>query len=225
MAMPIAEGRTVNQVLIIEDHPLVAEATRDVLTRSSSQIQCHISANALDALNCLSDPNFDWFRIFLDLDVPGAHGLSLAREIQFIGMHTKCCIVTALDKPQLITEVESLGFLGYIMKATPYAEFVSSIKCIMDGHATFARSQRAVSSTSIRLTRRQTQILDLVRRGLHSKEIASKLFLSEGTVNNHIAAATKMLNATGRGHAVAKAIELGLIDNYSSEEASRLQAN
>ena len=206
-------------VLIVEDHPLVGEAMRDVLARSSGDLEPYVCADAPSALKEVSDPQKSWFRIFLDLDVPGAHGLSLARELHSRRLHTRCCIVSGLDKQHLIEEVQRLGFLGYIVKASPSAEFAKALGNVLVGEPAFPAMYRTANQPLMRLTRRQEQLLDCVQRGMSSKEIARALFLSEGTVNNGIAAAMKALNVTSRSHALAKALELGLLDLNATNDA------
>jgi two-component system response regulator DesR len=198
-------------VLIVEDHPLVARAMQDVLDRSEHGLKSHVCTDADETLVQLAQPQANWFRIFLDLDVPGAIGLSLARHIHGLGLHSRCCIVTALSRNDLASEVQSLGFLGYIVKAIPYVEFEKALHRILIGEPSFSGSVAESHHAPTRLTRRQEQLLDGVRRGLCSRDIAAGLFLSEGTVNNCINAAMRALNVTSRSHAVAKALELGLL--------------
>ncbi len=199
-------------VLIVEDHPLVAEATRDLLSRSTHSLRTVICNNTQQALERLNDSNEDWFRILLDLDVPGAYGLSLARQVRQRGLHGRCCIVTGCHNPDFIAELESQGFLGYIVKATPVDEFMQAIGKVLDEQRVFPPTAPRQRSGAIRLTRRQSQLLDCVRRGMLSKQIAADLSLSEGTVNNHINATMRTLKVSTRTHAVSRAIELGLID-------------
>ena len=108
-------------------------------------------------------------------------------------------------------ETQSLQFLGYIVKALPYAEFEIALDRVLRGEQTFPKHDFH-SQLSMRLTRRQEQLLDLVRCGMSSKEIARTVSLSEGSVSNCINAAMKALEVTSRSHAVAKALELGLLD-------------
>jgi two-component system, NarL family, response regulator DesR len=197
-------------VLLVEDHPLVAEAMLDALRRSRSGLKIQVATDAAATLRHLQDPEQTWFRIFLDLDVPGAHGLSLARDVERAHLADRCCVVSASDRNDLIGEVKLLGFLGYIVKATPIAEFKRCVADVLGGTLTFPRVALD-ARPPIRLSRRQEQLLDCVRRGLTSKEIARVVLLSEGTVNNCINAALKALHVTSRSHAVAKALELGLL--------------
>jgi len=194
---------------------------KDFLLGWGDDLRPHVCGDAASTRSLLSDKRQEWFRIFLDLDVPGAYGLSLPKDVQRAGLHTSCCVVTAFDKPDLIAEVRSMGFLGYIVKASPYGEFVRAIGKVLAGERTFPEITGIKAHLAARLTKRQEQLLDCVRRGLSSKEIAARCFLSEGTVNNAINAAMKALGVTSRSHAVAKAIELGLLTISTQDEEPR----
>jgi DNA-binding NarL/FixJ family response regulator len=197
-------------VLIVEDHPLVAQAMVGELSRANSALVLHVCGDADSAMAQMTQEGRSWFRIFLDLDVPGAYGLSLARQIHGIDLHARCCVLTALNKSELIAEVYRLGFLGYIVKASPYGDFERALAAVMAGERTFPL-QRSGDHTSIRISRRQEQLLDGVRRGMSSKDLARELCLTEGTVSNCITSAMKALNVSTRTHAVTKALELGLL--------------
>ena len=208
-------------VLIVEDHPLVAELMRDFLTGWSDALRTDVCGDVDTTRTYLLSNRESLFRIFLDLDVPGAYGLSLAKEIRDAGLHSKCCVVTALDRPELIIEVKALGFLGYIVKACPYVHFVRSVHGVLSGVPTFPNSALPQECAPVRLTKRQEQLLDCVRLGQSSKQIAMSCSLSEGTVNNSINAAMKVLGVSSRGQAVAKAIELGLLRINANSDVRR----
>jgi DNA-binding NarL/FixJ family response regulator len=210
-------------VLIVEDHPLVAEATGGLLVRYGADVTTTICANATQTIAALDSQLLDWFRIFLDLDVPGAYGLSLAREIRERQLAARCCVVSAFERQDYIDELRAWGFLGYIVKAVPMAEFTSAINDVIGGIAHFpARTSAERAASPVRLTRRQTEVLELVQAGLSSKQIASDLHLAEGTVNNLVAAIVQIFEAGSRTHAVARAIELGVLEKHpgSTESAT-----
>lgn len=197
-------------VLVVEDHPLVAEATATLIERIEPACEVVTCQSAAEATRLVDEPGRRWTRIFLDLSVPGAHGLSLAMELRSRGVASVCCIVSAFDRADFIAQVRRLGFLGYIVKAAPIAELTTALSRAMRGESTYPEF-KGVAQLHPRLTRRQTEILELVRAGLSSKQIASRLHLVTGTVNNQVAAAMIALRADSRSHAVARAIELGLI--------------
>lgn len=199
-------------VLIVEDHPVVAEATQALLARSAQLLRFTVCHDAAAAVDQLDGNGADWFRILLDLDVPGAYGLSLTQQVRQRGLQARCCIVTGLQNPEFVAALEAQGFLGYIVKAAPMPEFAADIQKVLAGERVFPLPVSGGDPAgSVRLTRRQAELLDCVRRGMLSKQIAADLSLSEGTVNNHINATLKTLNVSTRTQAVARAIELGLI--------------
>ena len=198
-------------ILIVEDHPLVAQATQDLVHRYARELQPVVCSDATETLRQLDDQRIEWFRILLDLDIPGAFGLSLAREVQQRGFHRRCCIVSAFARTDYIEELRSSGFLGYIVKAAPIAEFSEALARVIEGTPTFPAFPLAGRAANPRLTRRQTQLLDHVRQGHSSKQISALLHIAEGTINNHVAAILRALDVSTRAQAVAKAIELGLL--------------
>ncbi len=198
------------KMLVVEDHPLVAEYTcalfRDLVDGDVEV--CH-AGTAPQALQMLQDHQ-DWFRVWLDLDVPGARGLSLVRDVHALGLAGSSAVITANLSAAWQTEVADLGFLGYVPKATSVERFKVAIQEIIQGRRYFAEPDH--SERPIRLTRRQTEILNLLPAGWGSKEIARHLNLTPGTVDNHIAAIMFALRARTRTHAVAIGIEHGYID-------------
>ena len=201
-------------VLIVEDHPLVAEATGKLLARYGDDVTTVICSNAAQAIEKLQSPDRAWFRIFLDLDVPGAYGLSLAKEVRERGFADRCCVVSAFEKPDYIDEIKAWGFLGYIVKAVAVAEFTEALIKVLAGEPAFPSTPLIRRVVAIRLTRRQTHLLEFIQAGLSSKEIAAELVVTEGTVNNQVAAILQLFQASSRTHAVAKAIALGLLETH-----------
>ena len=207
------------QVLIVEDHPLVAEATGNLLVQYGDDVSIVVCTNAAQAREKLDDAAESWFRVFLDLDVPGAYGLSLAREVKQRGLANLCCVVSAFERADYVEEICAHGFLGYIVKAMPVEDFAEAVTGILEGVSYFSSMPLTRRASAARLTRRQTEILELIRRGLSSKEIAAELHLAEGTVNNQVRAVLQILEVGSRAHAIAKAIEMGLLEPQRRESA------
>ena len=195
---------------------MVAHAMANEL-RCGGEFEIALAGNEQTAIELIADCRRAWFRIFLDLEVPGSHGLSLAKKIVSAGMGERCCIVSATDRPEIIREAERLGLMGYIVKACPYPEFRQAVDRVVAGLRSFPA--RSTGEAPIRLSWRQEQLLNLVRHGLTSREIAQRVCLSEGTVNNCITGLLSVMGATSRGHAVAIALELGLLPTHAPIDA------
>ncbi|MCW7540123.1 response regulator transcription factor [Aquabacterium sp. A7-Y] len=195
-------------MLIVDDHPVLAQSTRSLFLsmQLADEIDvCHTAAHTIATLQ----GDADWFRIWLDIDVPGARGLSLIRKVHELGLARRAAVITAVENPDWQVEIKSMNFLGYVPKATGFEAFKHAVQHIVQGREYFEGLQQHRPPS--RLTKRQVEILKLVARGHASKEVARQLKLTPGTVDNHVSAIVDALCAKGRTHAVALAIEYGYI--------------
>lgn len=214
--MPI---QTKKKILLVEDHPLVADATRALLLKMDAALDICICDTAGNAIETFQDSS-DWYRILLDINVPNARGLSLVRTFHRFGVAEKSAVVTASSNQQWSQEVNALGLLGYVVKAANLDDFTQSMQHILQGRKTFPINNGGHEPQAVRLTRRQQEILQLLHRGLASKEIAAELGLSLGTVNNHITGLMRVLGVTNRTHAVSRAMDLGYLHDYDNPRAA-----
>jgi len=211
----------VKRMLIVDDHPVVAQSTQSLFLGMQLADAVEICHTAPETIAKLRQDD-DWFRIWLDVDVPGAQGLSLIRWIQQIGLASRSAVITANRNPEWQAEVERMGFLGYVPKATGFEAFKHAIQHIVQGRFYFENSLGPRQPSL--LTRRQVDVLRLVSHGRMSKEIARQLGLTPATVNNYITTILDALRARNRSHAVALGIEYGyLAPDALSEIAQRLE--
>lgn len=196
-------------VLVVDAHPIVANAIGGTLIGLDDRLEvtvCHNAGGAIDAIRRAPA----WFRILLDLDVPGG-GLPFARQCHASGVADRCAIVTAGIRPVWITEAKSLGMIAYLAKGAPLGVFSEALQSILDGRSAFPEIT-AHTESRVRLTRRQRDVLLLLSVGHSTKTIAAALNLAVGTVDNHVASLLRLLNVRNRAHATTRAIALGLID-------------
>lgn len=204
-------------ILVVEDHPLVADATAQLLERQFDGIKVVTVSTASDALCAIDEADACWFRILLDLAVPGAFGLSLAKQVASRGLASVCCVISACDRDDYVQQLRAWGFMGYLAKSMPVDALTARLGDVMRGIGTFPSAVPVRRANGIRLTARQIETLEGVQQGLSSKQIAARLHVAEGTVNNQMAVLMQLLHADSRSHAVAKAISLGLLDATTAE--------
>jgi len=198
------------RVLIVEDHPLVRDATIGLLSKLTAGIQCEQSTDVESASMLLADRN--WSLVLLDLCLPGACGMSFARTLSQRDMASTTCIVTAYNKPAYIAEAKSLGFRGYVLKTYPTELFSACIRTVLEGGSSYPLAGAAYSTAMPRLTRKQLAVLQRVAQGMSSKQVARELLISEGTVNNHLTAVMRAMNVQSRLAACRTAQRLGLVE-------------
>lgn len=199
-------------IMIVEDHPLVAEATKALLSGTARVGRIATFSTAEQVRNALATERTFWSLILLDLDVPGAVGLSLAAHIKQAGLAPITCILTGTYREDYVMQARKDGFLGYILKASRTADLEQSLRSVLQHQQVFTPlGGEAIAKGLITLTQRQKEVLQLVGSGLTSKEIAKKLQLTPGTVDNHITASIAALDAHTRSEAVTKALALGFV--------------
>jgi DNA-binding NarL/FixJ family response regulator len=212
-AMPSSDPD--RRVLIVEDHPLVAAATADLLQKQHPTLQQVIVDCTRAAIEQAATGH--WWRIFVDLSVPGACGLSLVRTFEKLGLAQKCCVITATRDERVVAEAKRMGVLGYIEKSCTVAAFCRAIDDIVRGVPVFPAASAGSEPRLAQLTSRQLAILRLLYKGLSSKQVAHELQIAEGTVKNHTFALLRALGASNRAHAVARGLELGLLESIACE--------
>lgn len=206
-------------VLFVEDQPIVWEATANILQRSPQVGSIVVFNTAEKAIAALRAEPDRWGLILLDLDVPGAVGLSLAMEIQAMGLASVTCILTGSSRHDYMQQILALGFQGYILKGSEIAELEANLNKVISGQRAFSSGEGTAASTdAVGLTRRQGQVVLLVSQGLTSKEIGRRLKVAPATVQHFVRAASIALNVSSRAQLVSRAVELGLLTGISIED-------
>lgn len=199
------------RVLIADDHPLYRTALQTILPRACSAAQVAEAACQDEVMNQVaSDTDFDL--IVLDLNLPGARGLSCLRYVRDAAPLTPVIVVSGNDDPATMSEVALAGAAGYVPKSAPGDVLVQAIRLVMAGRTYLpvqaAALRRSPSSASAPaepigdlLTSRQIRVLKLLARGLSNKQIARELEISEITVKAHVSAIFRKLGVSNRTQA------------------------
>jgi two-component system nitrate/nitrite response regulator NarL len=182
------------KILIIDDHPLVTDGIRTML-KDEGYMKIEAAAKtAKDALAFLADNAVDV--ILLDINLPDTDGLRLCELIREKDKTVKIVGLTYVNEAGLIHQLIKKGANGYLLKNMEREELIDAVNKVMDGtvYLSKAANEKIVqqmkahefSANSIpALTRREKEILELLSEGLTSSEIASRLFLSNYTVDTH----------------------------------------
>lgn len=143
----------------------------------------------------------------LDVEMPGQDGISATAELRARAPGTRVLIVTTFGRPGYLRRALQAGAAGFVVKDTPATELAEAVRRV---HAGLRVVDPALATDSLiagesPLTARETEVLLAARDGSPVASIARKLFLSEGTVRNHLSAAIGKTGATNRAEAVLTA--------------------
>jgi two-component system response regulator DesR len=140
----------------------------------------------------------------LDVEMPGLDGISATAAVRAAAPETKVLIVTTFGRPGYLRRALQAGASGFVVKDTPASQLADAVRRI---HAGLRVVDPALATDSLLsgespLTARESDVLRAARDGSSVAAIARKLFLSEGTVRNHLSAAIGKTNAGNRAEAV-----------------------
>jgi two-component system response regulator DesR len=143
----------------------------------------------------------------LDVEMPGLDGIAATALVRQRSPRTRVLIVTTFGRPGFLRRAMQAGAHGFVVKDTPAAELADAVRKVHRG-LRVVDPQLATDSLvagESPLTPRETEVLRAARDGSTVAAIAKRLFLSEGTVRNHLSAAIGKTGATTRAEAVLTA--------------------
>jgi DNA-binding NarL/FixJ family response regulator len=157
--------------------------------------------------------------LLLDAQLPNGQSLEALRQIKQLNLTTRVLLLTTQDREEYLYETLRAGADGYIWKESAAEELAQAIRTVASGEVhiqpqlagkLLSRIGRAQPGSEV-LTARELEVLQLLARGMRNKEIAARLYVSERTVNFHLANIYQKLNVSGRTEALSKAIAQGLV--------------
>ena len=147
----------------------------------------------------------------LDIELPGSDGLTAAAQLRDRRPEIRVIILTTFGRPGYLRRAMEAGAIGYVLKDAPAITLATAIRRAMDGKRTVdpTLAVTALSEGGNPLTEREREVLATSREIATISEIAARLFLSEGTVRNHLSSAIQKLEARNRAEAARIAEQKG----------------
>jgi DNA-binding NarL/FixJ family response regulator len=215
------------KVLVIDDHPLVRDATAQLVAQLGGKVEVLEAADCMAGLETARvHPDLDL--VLLDLNLPGLRGIPALERFRREHPAAPVVIVSMFRDRETITETIRHGAMGFIPKSSPRETIVNALRLVLSGSiyvppeagadearqeegAAAAARDHARTAEDLGLTPRQGQVLALVMKGRSNKEICRELGLAERTVKAHVTAVLNALKVTSRTQAVIAATRLGLV--------------
>jgi len=140
----------------------------------------------------------------LDVEMPGMDGITATAEVRRASPETRVLIVTTFGRPGYLRRALQAGASGFVVKDTPAPQLADAVRRV---HAGLRVVDPDLATDSLvagdsPLTARETEVLQAARDGAPVAAIAQRLFLSEGTVRNHLSSAIGKTGAVNRAEAV-----------------------
>jgi DNA-binding NarL/FixJ family response regulator len=200
-------------ILLADDHAVVRAGIRQFL-ESAGDLRVVAEADDGEAARRLIVDHRPDVAV-LDIQMPKATGIEVARWIRTNYPAAGILILTAYDDDPYVRAGLAAGANGYVLKTAAPAEMIRAVRDVYEGKQVLdpAIRARAVALDTVYepLSERELEVLALAARGYTNKAISAQLFISDRTVQGHLAHIYAKLHTNTRTEAVMRAVGLGLI--------------
>ena len=201
------------RIVLADDHPLTRAGIAEFLRRE----------NSLDLVGEAEDGVKAWEMIrelkpdvaLLDIRMPGMDGVSVAQKVKAEGLSTATIMLTSYDAQQYVMASLRAGARGFVLKTVSPKELTAAIATVAKGGLYLDPEVASVMGERDfdpeQLSAREREVLLLAAKGLSSKEVASRLFISERTVQTHLASIYDKLGSKNKTEALLLALKYGVV--------------
>jgi DNA-binding NarL/FixJ family response regulator len=216
----VAEGSGLKEhvrLLLVEDHALVREGTREILERDPRLRVVGEADDGPSALALIDDLQPDI--VLVDLDLPILNGIEVIRRIRAKPDGPLALVLSAYDDEDYVMAALSAGATGYLLKTAHADELISAIHAAAGGETVLqgsvgrtllARAQGPGGRHEV-LSERELEVLRLAAQGARTKQIAAQMMVSPRTVEGHLTSIFNKLGVGGRTEALMYAAARGWI--------------
>lgn len=199
------------RIVIADDQALVRGALAALLELEHDIEVVGVAADGAEALSLVTSLAPDV--CLMDIQMPGIDGIEATRRLRSAGPGTRVLVVTTFARPGYLRSALDAGASGFMAKDAPAEELADAVRRVHSGLRVLdaALAEESLFDGANPLSDRERQVLKLAADGRSAAAIASEVFLSAGTVRNHLSAAIGKTGASNRAQAVRIAQDKGWV--------------
>lgn len=197
------------RVMLVDDHILIREGIKQILELEKDIEVVGQAGDGEEAFKKADELKPDV--ILLDINMPKVNGIETLRRFKDLGIESKIIMLTIHEDREYIRETMKLGADGYILKDSNADGFIKGIRDVINGKEFIQPKITNLANNGTNgedvdiclerinsLTKREYEVLTLIAEGLNNRDIATKIFISEKTVKNHVSSIFKKLKLNDR---------------------------
>lgn len=174
-------------VLIADDHSIVAGGIAAILSTTDAFHVADIVGDGQKVLEKIAETPIDL--VLLDINMPVMNGIECIKRLKASHPAIKVIVVTMYNRRYFIRELFEAGADGCVLKSNSGKELLTAIDRVIAGKTYFDQLNDFIDAPKefreFRLSEREIEIIELIAEGVTSREISTRLFISEHTVKTH----------------------------------------
>jgi two-component system response regulator NreC len=206
------------KLIIADDHELFRKGLAELLRKHDDIKIVKSVGDGLEFME-LVNSQFEADIVLLDITMPNMDGFQVLKELKTLASDIKPIVISMHNDGNYIAKCAKMGAFGYLLKNTDEAELILAIRSVSSGKKYFSAeiSEKMINFMSAQstsenvLSNKETEVLGLISKGLTTKEIAVKLFVSSRTIETHRANVLKKLEVKNTAELIKKATKMNLI--------------
>lgn len=192
------------KVIIADDVELLRKGLKTIIEQDNEIQVCGLAENGKEAFDLCEKVKPDL--VLMDMRMPVCDGATATKLIKEKYPNVKVLVLTTFDDAETVNEALASGADGYILKSVDEKKITHAIKSALADINVFETTvfnkikkvNSTVNTENLNISEREKEIIILVAQGLSNKDIAKKLYLSDGTVRNNISNLLYKLNLKDR---------------------------
>jgi len=206
------------RLLIVDDHTVVRQGLCALIDEEPAFLVIGQATDGQEAVekNRALRPDV----ILIDLAMPRMDGLQAIREIVAENSEARILVLSNYSDNQIVIQAIKAGASGYLHKSSSAEELLTAIHAVYRGESSLSPAIARILVNEINaapsqstpmpetLSKRETDVLDLIAKGLSNQEIAHTLTLSERTVSTHVSSVLRKLHLASRTQAALYAMQM-----------------
>ena len=206
------------KLIIADDHELFRKGLAELLRKHDDIKIVKSVADGIEFMELINS-QFEADIVLLDITMPNMDGFQVLKELKNSNSDIKPIVISMHNDGNYIAKCAKMGAYGYLLKNTDEDELILAIRTVGNGKKYFGAeiSEKMINFMSTQsisenvLSNKETEVLGLIAKGLTTKEIAAKLFVSSRTIETHRANILKKLEVKNSAELIKKATKMNLI--------------
>ncbi|MEZ5212885.1 response regulator [Gordonia sp. (in: high G+C Gram-positive bacteria)] len=207
------------RVMVVDDHPMWRDGVaRDLTDEGFDVVAAADGVQRATEMARAYQPDV----VLMDMQLPDGNGAQATVAVLAVSPNSRILVLSASEERDDVLEAVKSGAGGYLVKSAQRSELVAAVRATAAGQTVFTpglaglvlgeyrRLAKDPADDAPALTERETEVLRYVAKGLSSRQIAERLYLSPRTVENHVGATLRKLHLRNRVELARYAMDNGL---------------